>query len=349
MECAKSFQITVDPASVCAVSQGNVTYVTLPGTTFLLEVVASNDNANRAMVLGISGADYYTAFFNTNTDTEISVVNEGAVPHAQGMVYTAVNQAFWFITFDGSLYNTIFKYSKDGVFLGSQVLTIANLSNNSGNINNVISYEPSTQLIYAFPDSDGLSNNDDMLLIFNPATNAVSSQLLDAVSNTISGGSVLACPGFIFVTGMTSMVGQTFFNIYTVPAFALVATIDLSVGNWGGGFAYAPNTGKVYFAEDSSALIHEINPNNGVTDFTYNLIGQTQEIKSIVYDPIQGRLIAFDGIGAVATINPISRTVVCIETTTAGVYTYTGAAIDSNLGKAYGNLSGFPVATEIWQ
>lgn len=350
MECAKGFSITVEDLMPCAVSIGTVPYVTLPGTVLLSEGVASNDNANRFMALGLDGADYWTVFVNTSTDTEIVAVNEGFTPHASGIVYTEVNQSFWFIVFNGALYDRIYKYSKDGVFLGSTVLVAANAANNTGNINNIISYEPNTQLIYTFPDSDGLGGNDDMLLIFNPATNAITTQVVEAGPLLSSGGHVLACPGFIFVTGLNSMAGQLLFNIYTVPAFALVATINLNATGWAGGFAYATNTGKVYFADATTALIYEINPNNGVSDFTYNLVGQTDTIYSIVYDPIQGRLLAFDGLtGLVATIDPVARTIICVESTTSAVILYSGAAIDANLGKAYGNHTGAFATTEIWQ
>lgn len=337
----------MDDVATCAVNIGTVSYVTLPVGTLLDAISGSSDNANRIMALGINGADFHTVFVDTTTDTEIVDNNEGVNPYANVIAYAAVNQTFWVVFLNGAVSNSIQKYSKDGAFLGSTILIAANTSTNTGNVSSYISYEPTTQLIYTFPDSDGFGGNDDMLLIFNPSTNAITTQTLEVFSGVVSGGPVLSCPGKIFVNGLNSMAGQTLFNIYNVPGFALVGTIDLSVSGWQGGFAYAANTGKVYFASASAPQIFEINPNNAVTDFTYNL--GTSEVNSLVYDPIQGRLIAFDIAGNVITIDPVGRTVVCVEASSGLVLSYQGAAIDPNLGKAYGNPLGALATTEIWQ
>lgn len=306
----------------------SITCVTQIGTIAVVPTISNGLEmailTNRRMIgiesLTPPGFTNATLFFwNTSTDSLITSIAY-APGGAQNPVAAIVNDTFWFQRLDGT--NDQFdKYDGDGNFITSVSIVTGG--------GRYAAYETTTQLIY-FVDALFVST----IGTIDPQTNVTGTLPLGMVF----GLRLLSSPGFLYVDD-----GLSRFHVFSVSDLTTdLGTIDMSGGGWDGGFAYAANTGKVYFGTFHPVApfnpeIWEVNPATATVDFVYDMTGVlVDDVTTISYDPIQGRLLATDAgnnIGAV--IDPINRTVVCNPAITGASGFYNGVVCDSVSGKFY--------------
>lgn len=304
-------------------------------------LVVSTGATQRAMALGFDGVNGSRYFINTSTNTLITTVTAPAIL-PQNPAFASSNETFWCFKADGIGNDSLDKYDKDGNFLANVIVSPGN------NLGKDISYEPITGKIYCSP-FDGVQST---VFMVDPSTNAVTSQTVGAAGSS-GPNTVLASPGFIYVTGISPDFDPSTFHIFSVPAFAPIGVVDLSAGGWPGGFCYAPNTGKVYFGAYNNFTfnteIWEVNPATGLIDFVYDLSATAlSRVSSMVYDPVEGSIIAVDTSNNGVVINPSNRTIFCAVGGIAGPNGYSDLGVDPVTGIIYQENSNLGTAITLW-
>lgn len=333
--CEEVFTIEIEAVITCAVKTGALAY---SEPAFLPHLAISTDSEHRGFATGLNpfSLDSFVFIVDTENETFLSSTNIGA-DFLIYPVYAEVNTTFWAI--EGTNGETVRKHDKDGAVL--DVITVVPPGDR---LASRIAYEPTTEKIYGYASHSG---TDDRIYVIDPVTNAVTDTVIETNASTSFAGHVMAAPGFIYVQGVGPANNLEIIEGYSVPGFAHIGTLDLSTAFWGRAFAYAPNTGKVYFSSGANEIF-EVNPATLAIDYTYTApVDFFDTIESLAYDATQGRLIGITFNGIVLTIDPIERTFVCAE---AGGFSVSqeNMASDGSLSKFFiGQL--LTSELEVWE
>jgi len=278
MICQKAYSITVAGAVTCISEQGTIT-TPLSAS----DLAASSDSAERLCVTRSSHAYFY------NTSTNLLIIDDTVTGLSSGsyVTYAPSNQSFWMMFTSGGTKLT--GYTKEGVF-------IANTTLFDGNDACEVAYEYTSGKIIITTFNGG-SGNPRRLYLIDPTDGTFTTQNV-GTGDGANGADIFTSPGKVYVNATGPTGGSTgIFYAFETSGFTELWSLDLT-GLWTFGrraFAYHPTDGNIFFGVVNAGVaeILVVDSATGTITDTWN-IGAGFTPRSMVFDPIQGRLIVAD-------------------------------------------------------